>query len=319
MRPDDATSLFITRLRGLRRTRETIAWYRVLIHRFECFANGLGVRHWSDVSLATLVAYQQHVTANGNRRGQPYSIPVRNLHLTVIRALLGYLYKVKVISQNPTALLQFAREPTRLPKPVVTVRDMERLLASPDLDTTLGFRDRTIMEVFYSTGIRVSELVHLRLQDLDLDEGILLVRKGKGGRDRAVPFGRVAGRCLRVYLDHVRSKILGNRPDPAHVFLTPRGCPYTTRALWERIVWYSNRAQLGGRVTPHMFRHAFATHMIQNHANVRLVQEMLGHAKMRTTERYVSLTITDLQSAHRRFHPRDRNPWAHAQTTDKPH
>ena len=149
-----------------------------------------------------------------------------------------------------------------------------------------------------------AELINLRLEDIDMDHGFLMIRNGKGRKDRIVPLGRVAGWFLRAYLKTTRKHLQNaGRRNTDYIFLTHRGGQYARRSLQERIEWYAKRIP-GVHISPHMFRHAFATHLVQNHANIRNLQEMLGHAKLETTQRYVELTIVDLKSAHRRFHPR---------------
>jgi len=190
---------------------------------------------------------------------------------------------------------------------VPTAKEIKRLLSVPDTSTVLGYRDRTIMEVFYSTGMRLMEVVNLKCTDVDLDHAILIVRQGKGKKDRVVPVGKVAAKYLETYLQGIRPELLQGKEDTNHVFLTVNGGQFSDRALAQRIERHVARVKLSAKVTPHVFRHACATHMIRNRANVRHVQEMLGHAKLDTTQKYLQLTITDLKEAHARCHPREKD------------
>jgi integrase/recombinase XerD len=155
--------------------------------------------------------------------------------------------------------------------------------------------------------MRRKEAIGLKVQDVDLDHGLLIVREGKGKKDRVVPLGKVAAKYLETYLQGVRPDLLRGRPDSGHVFLTVLGGPFCGRSVGLLVAKYARRVRLTAKVTPHVFRHACATHMIRNRANIRHVQEMLGHAKLETTERYLQLTIADLKEAHARFHPREHD------------
>ena len=304
MNPTRFPQLYLTQLRSLNRADRTIRWYRVLLDRFERFAHAAGLVEWTEVTAALLAQYRQHLVFTNSRSGRPLTVAVRNLHLIVLRGLFGYLHEIGQMDHNPAAGLVLAREPRRLPRSIPSISDMHRLLGLPDLTTNLGIRDRTIMEVFYGTGIRLAELIHLKQADLDMDEGMLVVRQGKGRKDRAVPLGKVAHYCLKVYLRRIRPQLCQD-PEEPHVFLSYRGYRISARAMEDRLQWYGRQMTPSMHLTPHGFRHAFATHLMQHHANVRHVQEMLGHAKLETTERYVHITIMDLKKAHRRFHPRE--------------
>ncbi len=307
MNPDNFPELYLTHLQSLNRAKATMDWYRTLIRRFEAFAEGRGVEQWPNVTTALLLDYQKHVFALLNTQGRPYAVAAQNLHLIVLDSLFRYLKRSGYMPHNPAAEIEHAREPQRLPKAVPTAREIKRLLNVPDTSTVLGYRDRTIMEVFYTTGMRLMEMVKLKVQDIDLDHGLLIVRQGKGKKDRVVPLGRMAAKYLETYLQGIRSELLRGRPDASHVFLTVLGGAFCARAMAQRIAKHVERVKLSASVTPHVFRHACATHMIRNRANIRHVQEMLGHSRLETTERYLQLTITDLKEAHARCHPREKD------------
>jgi len=307
MQPENFAGLYLASLQGLNRAKATIDWYRTLIARFEAFAGDRGVEQWPDVTTALLQDYQKHIAALLNTQGRSYAVPVQNLNLIVLNNLFGYLKRTGYLSHNPAAEIEHAREPQRLPKAVPSAKEIKRLLNVPDTATVLGYRDRTIMEVFYSTGMRLMEVVNLKCQDVDLDHGLIIVRQGKGKKDRVVPLGRVAARYLETYLQGIRPDLLKGRKDTSHVFLTVLGGPFCDRALSYRIRRYAFRVKLSARVTPHIFRHACATHMVRNQANIRHVQELLGHAKLDTTQKYLQLTIADLKEAHARCHPREKD------------
>lgn len=307
MKPENFPELYREHLESLNRARDTIDWYAVLIRRFDAFADGRGVEHWPEVTTPLLLDYQKHVFGLLNKHGQSFKAPTRNLHLIVLNGFFQYLKRAGYLSHNPASDIPLAKEPQRLPKAVPSAKEIKRLLAIPDTSTVIGYRDRTLMEVFYSTGMRLMEVVNLTCAEVDLDHGVLIVRQGKGRKDRVVPLGKVAARYLETYLQGIRPDLLRGRPDAGAVFLTVNGGSFSDRALAQRIEKYVRRVKLSAHVTPHSFRHACATHMVRNRANIRHVQELLGHAKLETTEKYLQLTITDLKEAHTRFHPREKD------------
>ena len=307
MNPENLATLYLEHMQSLNRAKATLDWYRTLIGRFEAFAESRGVMQWADVTTALLRDYQKHVCALLNTQGRAYTANTQNLSLIVLENMFRYLKRSGYLPHNPATDIEHAKEPQRLPKAVPAAKEIKRLLAVPDTSTVLGYRDRTIMEVFYSAGIRSRELRNLKCQDVDLDHGLLVVRQGKGKKDRVVPLGRIAARYLETYLQGIRPELLRGRPDTHHVFISRDGGPLCMRTIAQRLDRYAARVKLSAKVTPHIFRHACATHMIRNSANVRHVQELLGHAKLDTTQKYLSLTITDLKEAHARCHPREKD------------
>lgn len=197
-----------------------------------------------------------------------------------------------------------------LPKDVIEPHELEQLLAAIDVSRPTGYRDRTILEVFYSTAIRLNELVHLRLEDLDLEGGYLHVRHAKGGRDRVVPIGATASAWVRGYRAEARPRFVradgGATDTEGELFLNRWGKPLSRWAVGELVRVYRRRSGLTKRVTPHGFRVSCTTEMLRNGAQERILQEMLGHRSLQTLEPYTRLTINDLRAAHARFHPRER-------------
>jgi integrase/recombinase XerD len=174
-----------------------------------------------------------------------------------------------------------------------------------DPATPLGNRDRAILEVFYATGIRKEELRNLALGDLNLAEGLLRITLGKGARDRVVPLGTLAVAALDSYLQVARPKLLGTSPND-RLFISYRGNPLDPHTLGTPVKKHAQLAQVKKVVTPHVWRHTCATHLVQNRASLRHVQDLLGHRSLATTERYLRLTITDLKEAHAKFHAREQ-------------
>jgi integrase/recombinase XerD len=196
-------------------------------------------------------------------------------------------------------------EPTSLPRNVLTPQEARKILETIDPSMPLGNRDRAILEVFCATGIRREELRNLNLADLNLGEGLLRITLGKGARDRVVPLGTAAVKALESYLRDARPRLLG-AGHTDRMFLSYRGNPLDPHTLGSLVKEHARIAQIKKHVTPHVWRHTCATHLVQNHANLRHVQDLLGHGSLSTTERYLRLTITDLKEAHSKCHPRER-------------
>ena len=203
-------------------------------------------------------------------------------------------------AEDPTAHLQSPRTGLALPKPL-TEREVETLLQAPDARSPLGVRDRAMLELFYASGLRVSEIAQLPRERVDLEERILRVT-GKGGKERLVPFGQSAAGWLRRYLEDVRPTL--DRAGAPALFLSVRGRAMTRQRLWQLIEAYGRGVGLRGRLTPHRLRHSFATHLLQHGADLRSLQMMLGHTDISTTQIYTLVSRAQLQKVYDRFHPR---------------
>jgi integrase/recombinase XerD len=211
------------------------------------------------------------------------------------------LAREMVIPKDPTANLEAPKQEKRLPK-ILSVGDVLKLLEQPGLKTPAGIRDRAMLEVLYATGLRVSELVSLRLIDLNLEEGYIRCL-GKGSKERIVPLGSVAVKYLHFYLDHAR-KFLAAAPGEETLFLNHHGHGLTRQGFWKIIKKYAEKLGIADRITPHTLRHSFATHLLENGADLRSVQEMLGHVDISTTQIYTHLTRDKLKEVYDKAHPR---------------
>jgi len=220
--------------------------------------------------------------------------------LSTLRRFYRYLLREGVIRDDPTADVRSPSLGRPLPK-AITEASVEKLLAVP-ADTTLGRRDRAMLETMYASGLRVSELVTLSLNELDLTTGLVRVT-GKGGRERIVPLGDEAAGRIRDYLDRARPELLGEQMNSA-VFITRRGKPMTRQAFWQLIKRYAALAGVDSELSPHSLRHAFATHLLNHGADLRSVQMLLGHSDLSTTQIYTHVARARLQSLHSSHHPR---------------
>ncbi|MFZ6723392.1 site-specific tyrosine recombinase XerD [Undibacterium sp. Ji49W] len=224
-----------------------------------------------------------------------------NRRMSVLKRFYLLAFRQNLISQNPCSKLRSARQAPRLPK-TMSEAQVELLLKAPDDSTPLGLRDRTMLEVLYACGLRVSELVGLRSIEVGLNEGVLRIT-GKGGKTRLVPFGEIARAWLERYLKEGRPAILNGQIDDA-LFVTARGAAMTRQMFWILIKKYAEQASITVALSPHTLRHAFATHLLNHGADLRVVQLLLGHADISTTQIYTHVARERLKKLHAQHHPR---------------
>jgi integrase/recombinase XerD len=219
--------------------------------------------------------------------------------LVTVRNLYKFLLLDGYLKRDPSVNIETPKSWQSLPKFLIQ-EEVESLLESPDTATPNGLRDKAMLEVLYATGVRVSELVALKMDDLNLDLG-LLTTLGKGSKERTIPVGKSAVQWIKKYLP-LRHKILGNQTSP-YLFLTAKGQPISRQGFWKLIVDYGEKAKIG-HITPHLLRHSFATHLLENGADLRSVQMMLGHSDISTTQIYTHITNERLKEIYKKFHPR---------------
>jgi integrase/recombinase XerD len=224
-----------------------------------------------------------------------------NRRLTVFKRYFRWALRERLITSDPTLRLQSARQPLRVPK-TLSEAQVEALLDAPDVDTALGLRDRTMLEVLYASGLRVSELVTLKSHNVGMNEGVLRVL-GKGSKERLVPFGEVARDWIVRYLAQARAEILGGQQSD-DLFVTRRGHGMTRAMFWVVIKKHAVTAGITAPLSPHTLRHAFATHLLNHGADLRAVQMLLGHADISTTTIYTHVARERLKTLHAQHHPR---------------
>ena len=239
--------------------------------------------------------------------GHNYSAATLARKIATLRSFYRWLEKSRFVATNPMLLIRTPRQDKRLPK-AIDVDQVERLLSAPDAADLLGARDRAILETLYSTGIRVSELVGINRGDIDLDERAMIVQ-GKGRRERLVPLGTHALAAISHYLDMLATDPRGQvdgEVSQAPLFVNKHGSRLSTRSVRRKVSKYLEKVGLDPEISPHTLRHSFATHLLQGGADLRIIQEMLGHADISTTQIYTHVDTSGLHKAHRAFHPRAR-------------
>lgn len=225
-----------------------------------------------------------------------------NRRLATLRRYFQWALRLHRVQADPCLTLRAAKQPPRLPK-TLSEAQVEALLGAPDLDTDLGLRDRAMLETLYATGLRVSELVDLKSLDVGLNEGVVRVVMGKGGKDRLVPLGAEAAHWITRYLEASRPALLGGKVSDA-LFVTARATAMTRQSFWLIVKKYALRAGIRAALSPHVLRHAFATHLLNHGADLRVVQMLLGHADISTTQIYTHIARERLKLLHARHHPR---------------
>ncbi len=280
--------------------------YSLLLGKFVAWAAAQGLKDWRAVELRHLIAFLEHermrplATAPDNP-ARKLSTESVYLEIAALRAFYTFCENERLLPANLAENLSLPRRWKRLPK-ALTDAEIKKLLAPMPQETPAILCDTAVLEVAYASGLRLAELRNLRLEQLHPEAGFLNV-VGKGNKERIVPLGRKAVDALQRYLEAGRPKLVTPR-SPAAVFLTRRGTPFAPVTLWSRIKKRVKLAGIGRNVTPHMLRHSFATHLLEHGADLRVIQELLGHANISTTEVYTHVANQRLREVHRKFHPR---------------
>ncbi len=241
-----------------------------------------------------------HYVYQLNDSGLATTSIVRNI--SAIRMYFKYLQREGDIINNPAALVDSPKLSSKLPK-VLSIVEVQLLLEQPDTKDRLGIRDRAMLEFLYSTGVRISELITIKIRNIFLDDGIVRVQ-GKGGKERIIPCGEIARQYVESYLQKVRHRLIKPSSRPLDcLFLNWRGNPLSRMGFWKLLQNYADKAEIQEHISPHVLRHSFATHLIEGGADLRAVQEMLGHADISTTQIYTHLDKEYLREVHKSYHP----------------
>jgi len=306
--PTDPDSLYAYLLRFLEWMRvknysdRTTENREVYLRYFIDWCEARGLSRPQDITKPIIERYQRYLFHYRKKDGEPLSIRSQHTRLTPVRAYFKWLTRENYILYNPASEIDLPRLEKRLPKHVLTQPEAELIINQPDVATAFGIRDRAILETLYSTGIRRMEIIHLNLYDIDADRGTLMVRQGKGKKDRMVPIGERALAWILKYRDEVRPA-LAMPTDDGTLFLSNLGEAFTRNRMTQLVRNYVNAADTGKTGSCHLFRHTMATLMLENGADIRFIQAMLGHANVSTTQIYTQVSIRKLKEIHTATHP----------------
>ncbi|MCX6157731.1 MAG: site-specific tyrosine recombinase XerD [Ignavibacteriota bacterium] len=255
----------------------------------------------NEVTDKTIESYVYYLRNKKSKTGDYYSVKSINRHISSLKTFFKYLLAEKNIETNPTDIIDSPKTTRKLPD-VLTIQEIDKMFMQTKLDDKFELRDRAIMETMYASGLRVSETVNLRINDIFFKEGILRVF-GKGSKERIVPIGSSAIRFINQYLENSRPYFAKSVSED-FVFLNFRGKYLTRMAIWNIIQKYSKKAGIKKAMHPHILRHSFATHLLEGGADIRIIQEMLGHSDISTTQIYTHIDREYLIEVHKTFHPR---------------
>jgi integrase/recombinase XerD len=283
-------------------SEHTVRNRKVHIGFFLDWCTERGLSEPTEITRPVLERYQRYLFHYRKKNGEPLSFRSQHTRLVPLRVWFKWMTRQNLILHNPASEIELPRLGYRLPKHVLTISEVEQVMMQPNLADPIGLRDRAILEVFYSTGMRRLELINLKLYDLDAERGTILIRQGKGKKDRVIPIGDRALAWTQKYLEESRPK-LAAEPDDGTVFLTALGEPFSRDHLSDAVRTHILAAQLGKTGACHLFRHTMATLMLEGGADIRFIQQMLGHADLSTTQIYTQVSIRLLKQIHSATHP----------------
>jgi len=312
---------FIEACKGMGRSPQTQERHHTTFGLLRRYLDECAIESLPAITPQVMAGFQSWLYQTKSRYRKPYSLKTQIITLNSVQVFFKHLHKTGVILSNPAESIRLPKEPQRLPGTILSSREMKTLLRQPDTATVLGFRDRTMYEVLYTTGLRISELIGLRVQDVvlpsdasakeGLSSGTLFIQETKYAKDRYVPFGEAAGRYLAEYLDHVRPVLSRAESETRKsaiptVFLSRCGRALDDGGVQQKLRIYARRANIKKHLTIHVFRHTIATEMLRRGADLRQIQELLGHRHLRTTQIYTHIVKGELKRVQAHCHPREQ-------------
>jgi integrase/recombinase XerD len=291
-------------LKALGRRTATVELYTDQARRFLQAATADDIRQ---VTKGDIEAYIEGLYGHKTDKGKPYATGTLCVKVRAVKRLFEYLETANIVFINPAESITEPPKDKTLPRHVLDRKEVQKLLDQPNLGLMTGIRDRAILEVFYSTGIRLRELCALTVFDADLTGGMLRVNKGKGGKDRVVPMGRHAVKALREYITKARPRLTKKNRKERRLFINRYGNPSSVQVVSVMVRTFARQAKIKRKVTAHALRHTFATDLVKNGADIRAVQKMLGHADLATTQQYIRALGLDIKAVHQKTHPREKD------------
>jgi site-specific recombinase XerD len=293
---DGMTSL-LSHLRLKKYSPATINNYSDQLKRFGEWLEQQAIYDLRQLSQQDIRDYQTAV------KQQSIALETQALRIRAVKRLFNHLVDQSIILLDPTEGIQEVSRKEKLPRPILTKKEIDKLMAAPNLSLPQGIRDRALIEVLYATGIRVGELEKVTIHHVDLSTQTLQVRHAKGGRSRTVPLGKTATKWLKEYVTQVRPRLAKRRPFERTLFLVKGGKPLLQTRIRSLLQHYRNQANIKKSVTPHILRHTCATHLLQQGADIRAIQQLLGHIRLNSTTVYTRVAPLDVKAMHQKYHP----------------
>jgi integrase/recombinase XerD len=282
----------------------TINGTRQKVRDFITWAAARELTDPKEITMAVLEAYQREIHRHRKTNGKPLTATTQRSYISIIKLFFGWMTKRRIIAANPASELDLPRPEKRLHEEALAIGEIDTVLNIPDISDPLGLRNRTMLEVFYSTGLRRSELTRLETTDINHERGTLRVRQGKGKKDRVVPIGQSALEWIARYLDQARPRLAVG--PSAILFLTSYGEGFNPDTLSRLVSDLLKKANIGRPGSCHLIRHTCATHMLEGGADIRYIQQLLGHESLETTAIYTETSITQLKEIHAQTHPAEK-------------
>jgi len=303
---EQARKLVFDRLSRRHLAKGSLEYYAYSIDFFESFLLLEGITDLREVDDDIIINYVDYLhTYISKRRKKKLAKNTITHHIHAARYLMEVLVQEELLFNDPFRHVGRSRHKKQLPRNILSIDEITELFSLPDLDTYLGFRDRTMFELLYGTGIRIGELEKLNISDIDFTDRLLFVHQGKWGKDRIVPCTETALNFVKEYIVKVRPALAFFNSNQRILFLSNNGHRFTAGAFRKMLERYLKRSKIDKKISPHCFRHSFATHILNGGANVRYIQEILGHESLSTTAIYTRVVITDLKEEVTKYHPRE--------------
>ena len=272
----------------------TLQSYRRDIEQYMSYLREINLNNITNTNKTTIIAYLLHL----QKKGRATSTISRNL--ASIRSFYQYITKNKIVDKDPTLELESPKVEKKLPQ-ILSTQEVELLLEQPKCTELKGYRDKAMLELLYATGIRVTELISLDITDINLEMGF--IKCNKGSRERMIPIGSIATKALQEYITKARGFLIQNNEEKA-LFVNINGGRLTRQGFWKIIKQYKNQAKINKDITPHTLRHSFAAHLLENGADLRSIQEMLGHSDISSTQIYAQIAKNKIKEIYKKTHPR---------------
>lgn len=298
--------LFLDYLKSKNYAKRTVQLRKESLAFFFYWCHDRELRRPEDINREILDRFRMWLYHYRTKRNKALSVNRQATHLTALRIFFKWLAQKNHLSYNPACELELPRIPNHLPRDTLTIEEAETIINQADTAKPIGIRDRAILELFYSTGMRRMELCSLELSDLHRGRHIIHIRKGKGGRERFVPVGERAMQWVEQYIDEVRNRLTKHPSEKALFVTEQKGTAFTGGNMTRLVKGYITAAEIGKTASCHIFRHTAATLMLENGAEIRYIQELLGHENLNTTQIYTRVSIRKLQEVHEQTHPAQR-------------